>query len=655
MIRFKSFTVFTIVLCSLLWGKLPGETYSLSSPDEQVEVQIETGDQLGYAVHYQGDKIIDTSPISLTLRNGKVLGANTSLNETDTRSVNETITPVVPVKQREIPNHFNERILRFDGEYSVIFRAYNDGVAYRFVTEMDGEITVAFEQASFRFTRDHPIYVPVTDSYLTHQEENYTYGPLSKVTHDSLCFPPVLVRPRNGPNILITEAHLEDYPGMYLTRDRLDSLKLTGIFPAYPLTESEEGPRTVRVTERADYLATTTGERAFPWRVIAVAPDDGDLLTNEIVFRLAKPLQLKKPGWIRPGKVAWDWWNDRNEFGVDFKSGVNTATYKYYIDFAAHNNLEYVIFDSGWSEASDLFAINPNVDMETLTAYAREHDVGIVLWCAWVTLGRQLDRAMDQFAQWDIKGIKVDFMQRDDQKVVNYYWRIAREAAEHHLLVDFHGAYKPSGLRRAYPNVLTREGVKGLEQSKWSYQPTPEYNVQLPFIRMFAGPMDFTPGATINAQEANFRPINDKPMSLGTRAHQMAMYVVFESPLQMLSDSPSHYKREPEMMRFLSHVPTTWDETVVLDAQVSDYVALARQSGDEWYVGAMTDWNSRTVHIDLSFLGAGTYTAEVYADGVNADHYGSDYTMETIRVNQRQTLEAQLAPGGGWAARIYKE
>jgi alpha-glucosidase len=357
--------------------------------------------------------------------------------------------------------------------------------------------------------------------------------------------------------------------------------------------------------------------------------------------------------WVKPGKVAWDWWNALNLYGVNFTSGVNTETYKYYIDFASKYNLDYIILDEGWYELGDLMKVVPDIDMEEIVRYGKEKNVGIILWVVWKTLDDQFDEAFNQFGKWGIKGIKVDFMQRDDQWMVDYYWRVAKEAANRHMLVDFHGSYKPSGLRRAYPNVITREGVKGLENNKWGEEVTPGHDVTLPFTRMLAGPMDFTPGAMINATKNNFRAVWNRPMSQGTRCHQLAMYVVYESPLQMLADSPSHYYDEPEAMEFLSKVPTVWDETKVLDAKVGEYVLLARQNGNEWYLGAMTDWASREMEIDLSFLGDGEYTIDIWQDGINADRNANDFKKITRKVTKSDKLKIHLVSGGGWTAVVY--
>jgi alpha-glucosidase len=453
----------------------------------------------------------------------------------------------------------------------------------------------------------------------------------------------------------ITESDLQDYPGLYLMASMNNPYQLLGFFPGYPIKEDQTSDRDIRVVERANFLARTNGRRTFPWRVLVIAEDDGTLVESQMVYKLSQPQPDIDFSWVKPGKVAWDWWNANNIFGVDFKSGINTRTYKYYIDFAASYGIEYIILDEGWYELGNLTAINSNIDMEELMAYAEEKNVGIILWVVWKTLWDHMDVALNQFEQWGVKGIKVDFMQRDDQWMVNCYWKIAEEAAKHHLIVDFHGSYKPAGLHRTWPNVLTREGVRGLEWSKWSDGASPENALTIPFIRMLAGPVDYTPGAMINATKDQFKPVFDKPMSQGTRCHQLAMYMVFESPLQMLADSPSHYYNEPECMEFLKQVPTTWDETVVLEARVSDYLIVARRSGNNWYLGGMTDWNERDFVIDLSFLEDGSYHVEIWKDGLNADRYAQDYDTGKINLTSHDSLPIHMAPGGGFAAILTGE
>ncbi|MCK4689465.1 MAG: glycoside hydrolase family 97 catalytic domain-containing protein, partial [Candidatus Marinimicrobia bacterium] len=468
---------------------LYGKTYEIFSPNENIKVKIQVEDKISYSVFYNSKELITSSSISMKIDRGKILGENPQIKDTEEKSIKKNIYPVIRDKREVIVDNYSERILNFRGKYGLIFRVYDDGVAYRFFTKMKGKVKIISEEATFNFTENHYVYFPIEESFITHSERLYDYLPLSEITAEKMSCLPVLIDDKDGPKIAITEADLIDYPGMYLTGSEDKMQSLYGKFPAYPLQKEQKGDRTEIVTKRADYIALTKGNRTFPWRVIVIAEKDGDLIESDIVYRLAKPLQLKNTAWIRPGKVAWDWWNANNIYGVDFKSGINTETYKYYIDFASQYNIEYIIMDEGWSNTADLFDINPDINMEELLEYAEKKKVGIILWVVWLTLDNQLHEALDMFEKWGVKGIKVDFMQRDDQEMVNYYHKIAKEAAKRYLIIDFHGAFKPTGLRRAYPNVLTREGVKGLEQDKWCDDVTPEYDLTIPFIRMLAGPM----------------------------------------------------------------------------------------------------------------------------------------------------------------------
>jgi alpha-glucosidase len=649
MIRSKLLVL--LLTISVSFGtELFAREYELACPDNNLRLKVDVGQKILYSLDYKSTQLIKPSPISLTLNGNRILGANPEVVDVKRRSVDEQIIPVVRVKSKVIADKFDEISIEFKGGFKLIFRAYDDGAAYRFVTDIDGQIEVVAEEATFNFTRNHGIYFPEEQSFQSHSEREYKHLKLGAISDKMFCYVPALVEVEDGPKVLITEAGLEDYPGLYLRGGGNNSLH--GKFPAYPLAERARNDRDVPVTKRADFIAKTTGRRSFPWRVLIVAEKDGDLIESQMVYKLARPCQLDDTSWIKPGKVAWDWWNALNLYGVDFRAGINTETYKYYIDFAAKYGIDYIIFDEGWYVLGDLTKVVDGMDMEELFRYAKSKNIGIIPWVIWKTLDDQLDVAMDQFERWGAKGLKVDFMQRDDQLMVNYYHKIAKETARRHMLVDFHGAYKPTGLRRAYPNVITREGVRGLEHSKWSTDANPEHNLTIPFLRMVAGPMDYTPGAMINAQKQNFKPIFNRPMSMGTRCHQLAMYVVYESPLQMLSDSPSNYLREPECMEFLARVPTVWDQTKVLDAKVADYVLVARKNGDEWYVGAMTDWTGRELTIDFSFLEPGQHTIDIYKDGINADRFGNDYKKETKTVSNRDKMKIKLAPGGGWAAII---
>jgi alpha-glucosidase len=406
---------------------------------------------------------------------------------------------------------------------------------------------------------------------------------------------------------------------------------------------------------RAPYLAKTKGTRTFPWRVIIISASDKDLLNNDMVYKLASPSRLTDVSWIKPGKVAWDWWNDWNISNVDFRAGINTKTYKYFIDFASKFGIENILLDEGWASSEDIMKVVPEINLQEIIDYGKQKNVGVWLWGGWLPLDKQTDHALSTYSKMGVKGFKIDFMDRDDQKMVNFFYRFARKAAEYKLMIDYHGAYKPTGLQRTYPNVLNFEGVRGLENVKWSNTDFPGYDCTIPFIRMLAGPMDYTPGAMKNASKDNFRSINSAPMSQGTRCHQLALYTIFESPFEMLADNPTNYLKEPECTKFLAEIPTTFSETVALDGKVSAFAAIARRKGNDWYVGAITNWEAREVTIDFSFLGSGSFEAEIFEDGINADRDGTDYKRKTISVTAAEKVKVKLAPGGGWAAHIRKK
>lgn len=626
--------------------------YALRSPDQRIEVRVRAGDRLRYDVVLNGAPVLQNSTLSLNI-NRKNLEPR--VRTTKQRTENREITSPVPQKSVRIREHYNELRLEMEGDYAVVFRAYNEGVAYRFETSLSvNEAKVYDEDLRFNFAGDYNVYYPKEDSFFSHNEREFLKLPLKQITPASLASLPAVVVANNGASIAIAESDVEDYPGLWLRGANNNALE--GVFPPYPLAEKlrKNSDRDLEVTEKADYIAVTKGARTYPWRILGIAEKDADLITNQLVYLLAKPSQIQDTSWIKPGKVAWDWYNANNIYGVDFKSGINTQTYKYYIDFASRYGIDYVILDEGWYKLGNLLSVTPEINIEELVAYGKKKNVGIILWVVWKTLDDQFDAAMDQAEKWGVKGLKIDFMQRDDQPVMNFYHKVCREAARRRMLVDFHGAIRPAVMTRTWPNLVNVEGVRGLEQSKWSKLANPEHNVTLPFTRMLLGPMDYTPGAMVNSgQERNFAAIFERPMSMGTRVHQLAMYVVYEAPLQMLADSPSHYLREPEIMEFLKPVPTVWDETQVLAAQLGDYVSIARRSGQEWYVGAMTDWTSRTLEIDFSFLPAGRFVMAAYEDGPNAEKMGHDYKLTTREINRTTKLTVRLASGGGWAARIY--
>ena len=626
-------------------------SYSLFSPNKQIELRIRTGDRIQYDVLFKGTALLQNSTFSIDIDHN-TLGVQPRVKDTKQRTYDGTLEPPVRQKFAKVRENYNELRLEMEGNYAVVFRAYNEGTAYRFETSLpQTEVKVYGEEVSLHFTGDYTAYYPMEESFFSHNERKYLPFKLKEIPPSSIASLPAVVDTVNGVKVAVAEADIENYPGLWLRGTSSNGLSAT--FPPYPLKEVLERDRDFRVTETADYIAVTRGTRTYPWRLLGIAEKDGDLITNQLVWLLAKPSQVEDTSWIKPGKVAWDWWNALNLSNVDFKTGVNTQTYKYYIDFAAKNGLQYIILDEGWYKLGDVMEVVPEINMEELTAYAKQKNVGVILWVVWKSLDDKFDQALDQFQKWGIKGIKIDFMQRDDQKLIDFYYKTCRETAKRHMLVDFHGGQSQITMTRTWPNMISGEGVRGMEWSKWSADSEPQHNVTLPFTRMFLGPMDYTPGAMLNATKKTFAPIFERPMALGTRCHQLAMYVVFESPLQMLSDSPTNYMREPEAMEFLSPVPSVWDETKVLDAKIGEYVLVARRSGHDWYVGAMTNWTGRDLEVDLSFLPSGTFTMDAYQDGMNADRYASDYKRTKTQVNNGQKLKVTLAPGGGWAARIH--
>ncbi|MEE9369111.1 MAG: glycoside hydrolase family 97 protein [Pontiella sp.] len=627
------------------------QNYQLFSQNRQIKIEIQVDGDIRFSVYFNNKPIITNSSIFLSVEGCDQQAIITG--EIVTRTVSDTLTPVLPAKNSKVVDKYNELSIPFNTHYTLVFRAYDGGVAYRFQTQFEDEITVLQEKGEFNFYEDYPVYFSEEeDAFYSQGERNYTYKKLSELNKEFLGFLPALVAPPQGPKILITESDLFDYPGMWLKPT--GSKQLKAVFPFHVAQVKREKSGVNSVVERDNYLAKTKGTRNFPWRIFIIAEEDIDLLENEMVFCLSQPNKIKNTSWIKPGKIAWEWWNHINVTGVDFKVGLNTETYEYFIDFATEYGLDYVVLDAGWYTVGNIFDLNPDIDMDRLTAYAGEKKVGLILRVIWRDVDDQHEKAFAQFEKWGIAGLKVDQMRRDDQDMVNYYWRVARQAAEHKILINFHGNYKPAGLHRTYPNVITREGVKGLEWVKWSGDITPEHNVTIPFIRMVAGPMDYTPGAMINVAEKDFRIMDSKPMSMGTRAHQMAMYVIYESPQSTLSDTPVHYRQEPLCAKFMADTPEIWDETIALDGKVGVYIAMARRKGDIWYAGAMAGKKGKDLEIDFSFLAEGTHEIEVFKDGVNTDRNMSDYIREIMPVTNKTKLQIRLAPGGGWVARIKR-
>lgn len=640
---------------------------TLTSPDERITVTVELKDKLYYSITHENDVVLAPSAIGMQLSDGTSFGDKPVLRKSRANKV-ERIVDAYFYKKNKIQDEFNELILTFKGDYDVIFRAYDAGVAYRFASKKKKDFFIENELAEFAFPEDYKTWVPYVnkeagasfeDQLYNSFENTYTHTTLHDLDPKRLAFLPVLVEVSNGKKICITEADLEDYPGMYLINSD-GANHFTGYFARYPKTEETGGHNQLQqiVTQRESYIARAKGTRKFPWRVAIISSDDKGLADSDLVYQLASPSRVSDVSWIKPGKVAWDWWNDWNITGVNFKSGVNTETYKHYIDFASENKIEYVILDEGWAVnlKADLMQIVPEIDLREILRYAKSKNVDIILWAGYNAFNRDLEGVCKHYAGLGVKGFKVDFMDRDDQPMVNFYYRAAEIAAKYNLLLDFHGAFKPTGLHRTYPNVINFEGVHGLEQMKWQ-PPTVDqvtYDVTIPFIRMVAGPMDYTQGATRNSTKGSYRPVYSEPMSQGTRSRQLAEYVIFEAPLTMLCDNPTNYRKEPDMTNFISSMPTVWDETRSISGKVGEYVVIARKKGDVWYLGAMTNWDERTLEVDLSFLSNGVYKADVFRDGINAQRNAHDYVRETVDISPGQKIVLHLASGGGYVARIFK-
>jgi len=626
-----------------------------ASPDGKIVISLTLAEAPVISIKYNGETILSPSVQSLDIREFPAAYQNPKIRKIITCTVDEVIIAPVAEKRSHIPDKYNETEVWFRSNCGIRLRAYNDGAAWRFITKLPDSVTINNESLTLSMAKSDSLFFGEEDNFHSHSERFYPIKSAAEITGKQMCVLPAVFRKSNGIIAAFTEANLLDYPGLYLGGTAAGTATFKGILPQAAATEKvSDDRRSYLVDTRHDYIARTAGTREYPWRVFGIAANDAKLLENDIVYRLGSPCKIKETGWIKPGKVAWDWWNDWNIYDVPFRAGINTETYKYYIDFASANKLEYVIFDEGWSANDDLDKINPDMDMDALFAYAKQKNVRIILWVTGRALQDKFYSSLDKFEKWGCAGIKMDFMIRDDQKMVNFYEKVAAETAKRHMLADFHGSYKPTGLSRTYPNQLTREGVRGMENDKWSDGITPTHDCTLPFTRMFAGPMDYTPGAMTNATKKNFTISWSEPMSQGTRCHEFAKYILFESPLQMLCDAPTNYMREPEAMKFLAPVPTTWDETTGLDAKIGHYAAVARRRGDTWYIGTMTDWTPRSLNIDLSFLGEGKYKLECWYDGPNADSKGNDYLSAEKNVDKTTKLKIDMAPGGGYVARITK-
>lgn len=586
----------------------------------------------------------------MVLRN-EILGLYPKLIGQKRQAVDENITPVVAFKYATVINKYNSLILNFRGNYALEFRAFNDGIAYRFITDKKGTLEIVDEDFSVNFPSDYRLHLQqVWNGFRTPYEEPYTHLNSSQFnTESKMSTLPVLIDTKKRQKILISDADVIDYPIMLVKGN--DSLGIKGAFQQYPIEQEYKGNDQIEITKEGDFIAKTSGKRPFPWRFFVVASEDKQIIENTMVCRLAAASQITDPSWIKPGQTVWDWWNYAMPYDVDFKAGRNQATYQYFIDFAAAHHIPYTLIDEGWANSrSEPFKANPSVNMPELMAYAKQKGVKVLLWMHWSAVENNLDSLFDVYSNWGISGLKIDFMERNDQKMVDFYTRTAKKAAEHHMIVLFHGSFKPSGLEYRYPNILSYEAVRGLE---WKQDCTPNNSIYLPFIRNAIGPMDYTPGAMMSMQPEYYANSDYNPAAVGTRANQLSHFIVFESGIQMLADNPTRYRKEQECFDFITQIPVTWDETIAVDAKVGEYIIVAKRHGDQWYIGAMTnsDKEERVFNVSLDFLSAKTdYHVVAFEDGPNATKVAMDYKKKELQVKRNDTITIKLAKSGGWAA-----
>ena len=660
--------LFTLALCICfaLSATAALKGTEIISPDGSLKAEITVSPEgLSYSLSQDGVLLLKDCRMALKFTD-QALNKPLTQPRIKKESIDETIKTLV-YKKADVKNQCNKATLAFK-YFTVELRAYNDGFAYRFVSNVKKPFQVESELAQFRFADDYDSYIPYVDPWrpeLEHQlhtsfEQTYTVAPVSKMREDLLAFLPVTVCGPDSRKICITETDLYDYPGMYLRPCKGQGPAVEGFWAQYPTKFHQGGHHNLQwyADERNPYLATYQKDVNLPWRIINVAREDRIRTDNDLSFILASGQRSDIDfSFVKPGKVAWDWWNDWNLYNVDFKAGINNQTYKYYIDFASKYGIEYVILDEGWTTigTADLHDVVPEIDVRELVDYGKERGVGIVLWAGYAAFKKDMEEICRKYSEMGVKGFKVDFMDSDDQTVTNFHYKVAELAARYGLMIDFHGTFKPVGLHRTFPNVVNYEGVHGLEQMKWTRDDDQvTYDVTLPFTRGVAGPMDYTQGAMHNAAEGNYHPSNSEPMSQGTRCHQLGMYVVFESPFSMLCDSPSNYMAEDECTRIIAAVPTTWDETLALEGKIAEYATLARRKGDTWWLGSINGWNARSSKLDLSFLPEGNWEVTLFQDGVNADRVGRDYKARTF-VLEGRTIEVPCAPGGGFLMKITKK
>ena len=633
--------------------KAKAQEVSIYSPNNQIEVRIKPTPDIVWSVYFKGKPILEESKIQLQINDFFFLGKNQNIVEANRTDFVDNIVSTISTKNLIYKSHYKGVIFTFKisdlRDYEIEFRVYNDGVAYRFITNIENEVLVKNELVELNFPKGSTTYFPEEKSFISRNEPLYKHLSLDQIGTTKMASLPVLIK-SNGINMLFNENNLFDYPNMYLKANGANSLK--GVFPKR-IEETRPDPKNADrkeiIVKEEDHIAITFGKRNFPWRSFIISEDDAGLIKSNLSFTLAGKQSTREEVWIKPGHVVWDWYSANQLYEDEFDLGITTDTYKYYIDFAAKYGFEYILMGEGWSRSTtDIIHSAMNIRMKSIVAYAKEKNVGIILWVLWKPLDENMDAIMGIYSKLGIKGIVVDFMQRNDQNMVKFYERVAKTALKHKLIVDFHGSFKPGGMRRTYPNILSYEAVKGNKNNKWSNDVTAEYTLQIPFIRMAAGPMDFAPGAMSNAHFNNYKIAYKHPMSIGTRTRQMAMFVIYESPLQILCDGPTLYEKEPAIPQLISRIPTTWDETIVLKAKIGEKLVIARRKGYKWYLAGMAGPTEQILTIKLSdFLPHGKYKVTLMKDGVGAKENANSYSISETKVNNKSTVRLHMVSGGG--------
>ncbi len=641
--RINIYSILFLFSCAAMAGN---ET-RITSPNGQIAVELRTdADGLSWTVSRGGKAVYSEANVTVNV-GGKVLG-NTKVKSIRQRTASETIRPVVPLKYAEISYSYNEATLSF-GTCQLLLRVMDNGVAHRFVLNQKGDVEIMDETFAIRPADGFTVHYQTCGSFNTSYEEPYQHKNIDEWQQDGKTATiPCLLSGADDTQLLIGESDVDDYPRLFL---KAEGGAVTTTFPKAPITWEPRGDRGETITKEADYIAKTSGKRALPWRWVAVTDSKG-IIEQTIPAQLARRSVLEDTSWIQPGKFSWEWWNGATPFGpdVDFKAGCNYETYCYFADFAAKYGIEYVLLDEGWAKSTrDPFNGNDNLRLPELIKYCNAKGVKLVLWLPWLTVEQNFDKLFKTYAEWGIPAVKIDFMDHADQWMVNFYKRVTAEAAKYHIIVDWHGSFTPAGLEQEYPNLVSYEGVLGLEQMGGC---RPENTLFIPFIRNAVGPADFTPGGMNNMQPDKYRAGRPNSGAMGTRAFQMALYVVLESGVQMLADNPTRYYQNDDCTRYIASVPTVWDETRCLSAKAGEYLVVAKRKGQKWFVGAITNGTPRDLTLSLSFLASGNHKLTAFKDGVNADYQAMHYNKIEQSVTSGTSLNIHLAKNGGWAAVI---